>query len=240
VRYLLLLAGMGRRMGAQYAHAPKCLIDIAGEPLVARVLRQIRAADPDADIHVVLGFRCEAVAPWVTGCEVVINPFFDITGINASLWFARASFDRSLIIIHGDIVLSDALAGDLFAAAAQSLVAYNSSVLDPAEINVAVADGRITRFGVNFGGYAGAYAGIVKLSAHAARVFAATLDQRIRRGCNEPRTYYFFVMRRLIAEPGVRFTPFDVAGRGSWEIDRPGDVVAVRQALTASVQAGAR
>ena len=214
---------MGRRMGAQYAQAPKCLIDIAGEPLVARLLRQVRAADPGADVHVVLGFRSEAVAPWVRGCEVVINPFFDITGINASLWFARASFDRSLMIIHGDIVLSDALAGDLFAADAKSLVAYNSSVLDPAEINVAVADGRITRFGVNFSGYAGAYAGI-----------------RVKRGCNEPRTYYFFVMRRLIAEPGVRFTPFDVAGRGYWEIDRPGDVVAVRQALTTSVQAGAR
>ena len=231
MRYLVLLAGMGRRMGREYAQTPKCLVDVGGEPLVARLLRQIRAADARADVHVVLGFQSEAIMPWVRGCEIVVNPFFDITGINASLWFARASFDRTLTVIHGDVVLSDALAADLFAAAAPSLVAYDSSVLDPLEINVAVAEGRITRFGVNFAGYAGAYAGIFKLSAHAARVFADTLDRRVRRGFNEPRTYYFFVMRRLIADPDVRFVPFDVARRGYFEVDRPEDLQRLRHAL---------
>lgn len=231
MRYLVLLAGMGRRMGREYAQTPKCLVDVGGEPLVARLLRQIRAADAQADVHVVLGFQSEAIMPWVRGCEIVVNPFFDITGINASLWFARASFDRTLTVIHGDVVLSDALAADLFAAAAPSLVAYDSSVLDPLEINVAVAEGRITRFGVNFAGYAGAYAGIFKLSAHAARVFADTLDRRVRRGFNEPRTYYFFVMRRLIADPDVRFVPFDVARRGYFEVDRPEDLQRLRHAL---------
>lgn len=231
MRYLVLLAGMGRRMGREYAQTPKCLVDVGGEPLVARLLRQIRAGDAQADVHVVLGFQSEAIMPWVRGCEIVVNPFFDITGINASLWFARASFDRTLTVIHGDVVLSDALAADLFAAAAPSLVAYDSSVLDPLEINVAVAEGRITRFGVNFAGYAGAYAGIFKLSAHAARVFADTLDRRVRRGFNEPRTYYFFVMRRLIADPAVRFVPFDVARRGYFEVDRPEDLQRLRHAL---------
>src|SRR5690242_4494833 len=132
---------MGRRMGRDYARTPKCLVDVGGEPLVARLLRQIRAADARADVHVVLGFESDAIMPWVGGCDVVVNPFFDITGVNASLWFARASFDRPLMLIHGDVVLSDALAADLFAAPAPSLVAYDGSVLDPLEINVAVADG---------------------------------------------------------------------------------------------------
>lgn len=240
MRYLVLLAGMGRRMGTQYARVPKCLIDVAGEPLIARLLRQIRTIDASADVHVVLGFASEAIMQWVNGCRIIMNPFFDITGINASLWFARASFDRPLMVIHGDVVLSDALAADLFGAGAPSLVAYDSSVLDPAEINVAVAEGHVTRFGVNFEGYAGAYAGIVKLSSHAAHLFADTLDRRVQRGFNEPRTYYFFVMRRLIADPDIRFAPFDCAGRGHWEIDRPEDVAAVRQAIRAAHVADVR
>ncbi|MGH8802526.1 MAG: NTP transferase domain-containing protein [Casimicrobiaceae bacterium] len=240
MRYLVLLAGMGRRMGSQYARAPKCLIDVAGEPLIARLMRQIRTADAGADVHAVLGFASEAIMQWVDGCRIIMNPFFDITGINASLWFARASFDRPLMVIHGDVVLSDALAADLFGADAPSLVAYDSSVLDPGEINVAVTEGRVTRLGVNFEGYAGAYGGIVKLSSHAARLFAETLDRRVQRGFNEPRTYYFFVMRRLIADPDIRFAPFDFAGRGHWEIDRPEDVVAVRQAFRAAHVADVR
>ena len=85
MRYLILAAGMGKRMGSAGAAGPKCLIDIGGEPLIGRLLRQIRTHDPAADIHVVLGYRAETVAPVLAGCRIVINPFFDITGINASL-----------------------------------------------------------------------------------------------------------------------------------------------------------
>ena len=116
MRYLILAAGMGKRMGSAGAAGPKCLIDIGGEPLIGRLLRQIRTHDPAAEIDVVLGYRAETVAPVLAGCRIVINPFFDITGINASLWFARASFDRALMVIHGDVVLSDDLAARLFAA----------------------------------------------------------------------------------------------------------------------------
>jgi len=229
MRYLILLAGMGKRMGSSHANMPKCLIDIAGEPLIARLLRQIRRSDAEADVHVVLGFRADAIRPWIPGCRVIVNPFFDITGITASLWFARASFDEPLMVIHGDVVLAEELAADLFAATAPSLIAYDSSVQDPAEINVAVADGRISRFGVNFAPYAGAYAGIAKFSSRAARLFADTIDRRVVRGFNEPRTYYFFAMRKLISEPQVELAAFDLAGRRWKEIDRVYDVMAARR-----------
>jgi choline kinase len=228
MRYLILAAGMGKRMGAAHGGLPKCLIDIDGEPLIGRLLRQIRRCDASADVHVVVGYRSELIEPLVEGCRIVLNPFFDITGINASLWFARASFDQPLMLIHGDVVLSDELAVDLIATQTGSLVAYDSSVLDPAEINVAVAGDRITRFGVNFAGYSGAYAGVLNLSSHAARLFADTLDRRVRRGFNEARSYYFFVMRRLIADPGVTFVPFDFARHRWKEIDYVEDIAIAR------------
>ena len=228
MRYLILAAGMGKRLGKAYASRPKCLIDIDGEPLIARLLRQIRRNDAEADVHVVLGYKSEMVAPYIEGCRTIVNPFFDITGINASLWFARGAFDGPLTIIHGDVVLSDRLVADLIADKHESLVAYDSSVRDPREINVAVSGDRVTRFGVNFAGYEGAYAGVMKLAAPAARLFADTLDERVRRGFNEARTYYFFVVRRLIAEPGVVLAPFDFAPYAWKEIDHPDDVITAR------------
>jgi choline kinase len=164
------------------------------------------------------------VAPHVAGCEIMLNPFFDVTGINASLWFARAAFSAPLMVLHGDVVLSDDLATALLGAQAESLVAFDSSVQDPREINVAVAGDRITRFGVNFAGYSGAYAGVLKLSAHAAELFAATLARRVERGFNEARNYYFFVLRTLIADPQVVLAPVDFAHHRWKEIDVPGDV----------------
>jgi len=231
MRYLILAAGMGKRMGAESARNPKCLLDIGGEPLIGRLLRQIRAHDRAADVYVVVGYRAEAVVAAVPGCEIVVNPFFDITGVNASLWFARAAFDRPVMLIHGDVVLSDDLAADLFTAESASLIAFDSSVQDPKEINLATADGRVTRFGVNFDGFAGAYAGILKLSERAANAFALTLDRRIRRGFNEARTYYFFVVRALIEDYGIQFVPFDFARRGWAEIDYIRDIALARARL---------
>ncbi|HSQ80832.1 MAG TPA: NTP transferase domain-containing protein [Casimicrobiaceae bacterium] len=228
MRYLILAAGMGKRMGAALGGIPKCLIEIDGEPLIGRLLRQIRRCDAAADVHVVVGYRSELIEPLVENCRIVVNPFFDITGINASLWFARAAFDQPLMLIHGDVVLSDELADALVATQAGSLVAYDSSVLDPGEINVAVAGDRVMRFGVNFSGYSGAYAGVLKLSSHAARLFAETLDRRVRRGFNEARSYYFFAMRRLLADPGVAFAAFDLARHRWKEIDYPEDIAIAR------------
>lgn len=228
MRYLILAAGMGKRLGSALAGLPKCMIDIEGEPLIVRLLRQIRQCDARADIHVVLGYKNELIEPLVDGCRIIINPFFDITGINASLWFAHTSFDQAIMVIHGDIVLSDDLASALFGTRAETLVAYDSDVLDPKEINIAVEGDRVTRFGVNFAGFSGAYAGVLKLSAHAARRFSDTLDHRIRRGFNEPRTYYFFVMRELIADADIVFRPFDFASYRWKEIDYLEDIAAAR------------
>ena len=101
MRYLILAAGVGKRMGSALAGLPKCMIDIDGEPLIARLLRQIRQFDAAPEIHVLLGYRSETIAPLLEGCRIILNPFFDITGINASLWFARESFDRALLFMHG-------------------------------------------------------------------------------------------------------------------------------------------
>jgi len=65
MRYLILAAGMGRRLGGAQAGVPKCLIEIGGEPLLGRLLRQIRRHDPAAEVVVVLGYRAETIAPVV-------------------------------------------------------------------------------------------------------------------------------------------------------------------------------
>lgn len=229
MRYLMLAAGMGKRMGNAIS-VPKCLIDIHGEPLLVRLIRQIRARDQAADIWVVLGYRAAEVSPLLPDCHIVINPFFDITGLNASLWFAREAFTAPVMVIHGDLVVSETLADALFRDTPISHVAYDSSVLDPKEINVRVENGCISRFGVNFADYSGAYAGLLNFSdaAHARR-FGEILDGRIRRGFNDPRTYYFFIMRQLLWEFPRQLGAFDFAPFRWKEIDVPADLPVARQ-----------
>ena len=228
MRYLIPAAGMGRRMGDTLGGLPKCMIEIGGEPLIARLLRQIRSADPAADIHVVLGCGSELVTPHVRGTKIVMNPFFDVTGIDASLWFARSAFDQAVMVVHADLVLSDRLAAALFAAEPVTLMAFDSSMRDPREINIAISRGRVVRFDENLVDFNGIYAGVLKLSAAAAAAFAASLDRQIRGGMHDPKAYYFHVVRSLIEDFDIDVGAFDIAG-GEWqEIDRPCDLAAAR------------
>jgi choline kinase len=97
---------------------------------------------------------------------------------------------------------------------------YDSSILDPKELNVRVDGGRIERFGVKFPGYSGAYTGVIRFQREHARLFAGLLDERIQRGFNEKRTYYFQFIRAMIKEHSADIRAFDFA-RYDWaEIDR--------------------
>ena len=72
-------------MGGAPGGLPKCMSEIAGEPLIVRLLRQIRTTDPAADIHVVLGYRREVVLPVLGKANVILNTLFDVTGMDTSL-----------------------------------------------------------------------------------------------------------------------------------------------------------
>ena len=63
----------------------------------------------------------------------------------------------------------------------------------------------------------------------------------MRRGFNEPRTYYFFVMRRLIADPARRAGAVRFRRAIRWqEIDYARDIAAARERVGAGVPSDAR
>ena len=204
------------------------MIEIAGEPLIIRLLRQIRAIDAAADIHVVLGYRREVVMPVLGNANVILNPLFEVTGMDTSLWFARQTFDRPLMVVHADLVLSDRLARALLTAESPTLMAYDGSIRNSGDINLAVAARRVARFDENLHEFNGVYAGVLKLSQHAASTFVNTLDRQIRSGRHDPKAYYFHVVRALIEDFGIEIDALDIAGNDWQEIDRPDDVVAAR------------
>jgi choline kinase len=229
MRYLVLAAGMGKRLGPSGMGKPKCLIPLSGETLIGRLIRQIRACDEEARISIVAGYRSEEVIEAAPGCSVILNPFFDITGINASIWFARSCFDDHILMINGDIAFSEETAQALISpSSSDSFICYDSSNLDPKELNVRVHDGQVVRFGVNFAGYSGAYGGVMRFTKEDGALFARLLHERVARGFNDSRTYYFAFIRKMIDVHHVFFRPFDLAPFKWAEIDYAHDLSRAR------------
>ncbi len=114
MRAVVLAAGEGTRLRPLTSDRPKCLVELAGRPLLAWQLDALDAAGVE-DITIVTGYRDDQIT---AGTRRVHNPRFDETNMVASLMCARDAFDGSddVLVAYSDIVyeprLIRALAAD--------------------------------------------------------------------------------------------------------------------------------
>ncbi len=169
MRYLILAAGVGKRMGSALAGLPKCMIDIDGEPLLAGCCARSGSSTP----------RPTSTSCWATARDhraaarglpdhpqPVLRHHRDQ---RLAVVRARVLRPAADVVARRRRAVGRAVAGAVHRARTHRWSPTTATVLDPREINIrADAWHRVTRFGVNFSGLSGAYAGVLKLSAHAA------------------------------------------------------------------------
>lgn len=90
------------------ADRPLCMIDLLGEPLLARNVRTLEAAGiPAANVRVVAGYRAEAITREgpLAEIRVVGNPDFETRHILHSFMLGAAGVDGPLLMAYSDILL---------------------------------------------------------------------------------------------------------------------------------------
>ncbi|SET36910.1 Choline kinase [Marinobacter segnicrescens] len=101
---LILAAGQGTRLRPYTNDRPKCMVELAGKPLLHRQLAAMARCGVESDITVIGGYRASDLdAP---GSDIVINPRFDQTNMVLTLFAARDRMldGEDLLISYGDIV----------------------------------------------------------------------------------------------------------------------------------------
>ena len=117
MRAVILAAGEGTRLRPHTLDKPKCLVPLAGRPLLAWQVDALSRAGI-RDITVVTGYRADRIA--LPGIATVHNRRFHDTNMVASLMCARALFDGSddIVIAYGDLVYESRVISALVASAA--------------------------------------------------------------------------------------------------------------------------
>jgi len=114
LRALLLAAGLGTRLRPLTLHTPKCLVPVAGEPLLGRWLRQLEAAGCEAVLinthhladQVEAFLQQRPVGPMAV--HTIHEP--ELLGTAGTLLASQAFFEGATgLLIHAD----NAMAGDL-------------------------------------------------------------------------------------------------------------------------------
>ena len=120
---IVIAAGVGSRMGALTEALPKCLLPVAGRPLIDWTIERLRAAGC-TEIVVIVGYRGELVRP--PGAIVVENSRYRDNNILHSLMTAREHFDGPLLVSYSDIWVEEHIHRRLAAAAGDIVPAVDT------------------------------------------------------------------------------------------------------------------
>ncbi len=161
---IILAAGQGTRLRPYTDELPKCMVPLAGKPLLHHQMDTLAACGADSDMVVVGGYRSDRLD--LRNAELITNPAYDSTNMVTTLFCARDRMrdGEDLLISYGDIVfepgvlraLLDGDGGIRLAADRQWERLWSTRMdnpLDDAETFVMDASGTVIELGKKPGGY---------------------------------------------------------------------------------------
>jgi len=241
-RAVILAAGRGSRLGHLGGDRPKCLVELAGKPLIERQIAALRRGGVD-EIGVVRGYRADMID--FPGLSYFANERWAETNMVMSL-AAAAPWLRSgpAIVSYGDIFYRSELVRGLAAAPGQLVVGYDRAwrqlwtrrFADPladAETFRINAAGQLLEIGgktARIEDIEGQYMGLLKFTPpawSAVEALLGTLDAPIR-----DRLDMTGLLRRLLIGNELPIGTFGTDGQWG-EIDNPEDVALYQNMISA-------
>ncbi|WP_315763778.1 MULTISPECIES: phosphocholine cytidylyltransferase family protein [unclassified Bradyrhizobium] len=126
---IILAAGRGSRLHGLTSDRPKCLIELHGEPLLAKVMRSLQDAGC-ASFTIVAGYHEHLVRAFVASngyrAQVVVNAAWATTNMVQSLLAAGKVLQRQRCIVsYSDIFYSSEIVADLARSKGPIAISYD-------------------------------------------------------------------------------------------------------------------
>lgn len=111
---VLLAAGLGSRLAPLTDAVPKCMVAVAGVPILGRLVRCLDRLGFER-LVVVTGYKSELIRDYLgetfggIAVEYVVSPVFETTNNIYSLWLVRDLIDEAFLLVESDLVFDEGL-----------------------------------------------------------------------------------------------------------------------------------
>ncbi|MBI5502293.1 MAG: phosphocholine cytidylyltransferase family protein [Deltaproteobacteria bacterium] len=240
MKAVLLAAGMATRLRPLTDDLPKCLLSVAGVPILRRAMDTLLGCGI-GEFALVTGFLegkiRAAVGGWYPGLRVAwfTNHDYATTQNGPSLLAARPALDgREFLMLDADIVFDRGVIDAVLGAPWPNCLALRRAAdLGEEEIKVELDErGRVLRIDkpVPVARAAGESIGIERFSAEGSRVLFATLHERVV-GRGLGNEWYEKSFEQMIERGEAEIHVVDVTGHYCAEIDTAEDLAAADRVL---------
>ena len=230
-RAVILSAGKGSRLYPHTEDKPKCLLPLAGRTLLEWQLDALHAAGIE-EMTIVTGFHHRLVDAVIARrgqergrIDTLYNPFYQVADNTGSVWIARERFDRALLLLNGDTLVSPDLARAVVAGvgAPINVTIDRKPAYDSDDMKVETdGAGRLRRIGKQLTVCDAESIGFLAFVGDGPRLFADAVQQ-VMETPEGTRCWYLSVIDRL-AQSGVAVGTIGIEGQEWQEVDYPADL----------------
>lgn len=236
MKAVILAAGSATRLRPLTEHLPKCLLEVAGRPILRRLLDHLAALGV-TEVTIVLGYLGskirEAVEQWSPEIRVNFTDNSEYASTNngySTLLAGPAASGHEFVLLDADIVCErEVIARVLRHEIPDCLGVRPSDSLGIEEMKIVLDDkGRVRECAktVDPKTAIGESIGINRFSADASTRFFAALHDRVR-GKGLVNEYNDSAVQQMIDDQGYELWPVDLGTLYCAEIDTPADLAEV-------------
>ncbi len=239
MKIIILAAGYGSRLMPYTNEIPKCMVELAGKPLLQYQIETLNAAGFN-DIAVVGGHRIEKIVG--KDIKIIKNNKFDCTNMVYSLFCAEKFMDEKedLIVTYGDIVYEKKVLDSLIQSTSPITISVDkdwdklwkirmANPLDDAE-TLKLRDGvyidELGKKPKDFDDIQGQYMGLIKISADFVQQFCCawhSLNRKLTYDGQDFNNMYMTSFIQKFIDDGIKVEA--AFTNGGWlEIDTKSDL----------------
>ena len=228
---IILAAGIGSRLRPITSNKPKCLVNVAGKPILDYQIKSYISAGFEK-IIVVTGYKSGMVKDFCNNIEgvdiqIIENVDYETTNNMYSLYLAREEIDgNSFLLSNGDIVFDEQIPMEVIQSKIDDLI-----VADYGSYNEESMKIKINEFGfvedisktISTQSSYGNSIDMYKFSSGASATLFEKLRDIIEIECNL-NEWTELALQDLLQKGSLKMQPFDIEGKKWVEIDNYDDL----------------